>query len=652
MDALEPRTLMSGFSWTAEEVYLAELVNRARANPQAEASRLGIDLTLGLNQLELQRLIPSEPLALNSLLTLASRAHSLDMAQRDFFDHVNPDNADPTDRAQAQGYTGTAGENIAAGYLNVDEAHVAWLESLGHRLNVLSLHASFDDDFHYDEFGPGIANTNIGPFYDFYTQLFGVQASPIRRYVLGVVFNDLNNNDFYTVGEGMANVRVDVAPLTEPWNVVATYTTDAAGNYQMSVSPGSYVIRFTNLANNEEKTSYFTVSSTNVKMDAQADEFAAPDNRTFRGVYGEPVQTSSSADGRIATTMINQLGDPVVMQQSADGNNWVGYDLQALTGSPDIVGQVTTWYDPKDNLLYAAASGPSGVILFRQTSGGQWNFRNLTTETSGVTAGFGQLVVLVGADNLVRLAGLTSHGKLVLYSQSGQGTAGSYSWGYTDLTTQHLESQNMTMPTFVGEITGYVTGWNGLNVAGLDINGDIHTVWWAPGLELWQTANLSDITGAPPLTGGLTAYMTPWDGINLAGVTQDGSLSVTWWVPAFGGHWETSNLTALYDGPELIASSVSSYVSSWGGLNVAGIDHTGRVVVYWWSPELSETGWEVAVLSDQITGAPLMEGRIMGLAADNGTLNLFGYSGDGDIIRYHWAPGGQWSWQDITTSVA
>ncbi len=651
MDSLEARMLMADFSWTAAEVYLTELVNRARANPLAEGALLGIDLAAGLTSQELLRLIPSEPLALNDLLTLAARAHSLDMAQRDFFDHVNPDGLDPTDRAEAQGYTGTAGENIAAGYVNVDEAHAAWLVSLGHRRNVLSLHTAFDDEFHYDEFGPGIANTDIGPFYDYYTQLFGVQNTPVRRYVLGVVYNDNNNNDFYTMGEGMANVRVDVAPLTEPWNIIGTYLTDAAGNYQLPVTAGAYIVRFTNEQNGEEKVSYFSVDQYNVKVDAQEGEFGPAEDVTYRGVYGRGVQTSSGTGGRISSSMINQNGNPVVLQQGADGSGWTGYDLLELTAAPPIVGQVVSWTDPKDGLLYAAGAGPSGVILFRQTAGGQWNFRNLTTETGGVTTPSGQLVLLVGADSMVRLSGLSAAGKLVLYAQDGSGVSGAYGWSYTDLTTHDLEAQNQTMPVFVGDIIGYVTSWNGLNVAGLDANGDIHTVWWAPGLNLWQTTNISDITGAPAFSGGLTAYMTPWDGINLAGVTADGSLSVTWWVPSFDGQWLTNNLTTEFDGPELIPSSISSYVSSWGGLNVAGIDEIGNVVVYWWSPELTETGWEIATLSSEISGAPLLEGRITGLATSNGTLNLFGYTGDGNIVRYHWAVGGAWQWEDITVAV-
>src|SRR5688572_27029279 len=147
VECLEPRMLLA-FSWSAEEVYLSELVNRARANPFAEQTRLNqmdgptIDLTAGLTQGEIARLVPSEPLALNEFLTLASRAHALDMAERDFFDHVNPDGEDPTDRAQAAGYDGAAGENIAAGQETIDQAHREWVESVGHRRNIFSLHTN------------------------------------------------------------------------------------------------------------------------------------------------------------------------------------------------------------------------------------------------------------------------------------------------------------------------------------------------------------------------------------------------------------------------------------------------------------------------------------------------------------------------------
>ncbi|MBY0262310.1 MAG: hypothetical protein K2Q20_08185, partial [Phycisphaerales bacterium] len=67
MEALEPRTLLSS-TFSAQEVYLAELINRARANPQAEATRLGLNLSSGLSIAEQQRIAPTFPLALSEQL--------------------------------------------------------------------------------------------------------------------------------------------------------------------------------------------------------------------------------------------------------------------------------------------------------------------------------------------------------------------------------------------------------------------------------------------------------------------------------------------------------------------------------------------------------------------------------------------------------
>src|SRR5262249_9388071 len=156
LEPLEARALLSGFTWTPQEVYLLELVNRARYNPYAEGLRLGLDLTVGLTAGEMARLGPAEPLALDPSLTLAARAHAQDMATRGFFAHINPDGLDPTGRAVMQGYPGQAGENIAAGYADTDAAHNAWLDSVTHRKNDLSLHEDFDDTFHYVDFGPGV----------------------------------------------------------------------------------------------------------------------------------------------------------------------------------------------------------------------------------------------------------------------------------------------------------------------------------------------------------------------------------------------------------------------------------------------------------------------------------------------------------------
>ncbi|CAG5092413.1 Copper amine oxidase domain-containing protein [Thermobacillus xylanilyticus] len=74
----------------------------------------------------------------------AARLHSEDMAERGYFDHVNPDGENPWDRMAAAGIGDyrAYGENIAAGYRNAFEAHIGWVNSSGHRKNLL--HEGFE----------------------------------------------------------------------------------------------------------------------------------------------------------------------------------------------------------------------------------------------------------------------------------------------------------------------------------------------------------------------------------------------------------------------------------------------------------------------------------------------------------------------------
>jgi uncharacterized protein YkwD len=89
------------------------------------------------------------PLAGNSVLTSVARAHSLDMKERNFFSHTNPDWISPFQRMSAAGYDySAAAENIAAISLftlnsNPDEVgryfvQQMWMQSTGHKENILS----------------------------------------------------------------------------------------------------------------------------------------------------------------------------------------------------------------------------------------------------------------------------------------------------------------------------------------------------------------------------------------------------------------------------------------------------------------------------------------------------------------------------------
>lgn len=75
----------------------------------------------------------------NDTLAKAAYKHSLDMVNRNFFDHENPDGESPIDRIRNEGLIFfTAAENIAAGQSSPQAVVKAWMESEGHRANILN----------------------------------------------------------------------------------------------------------------------------------------------------------------------------------------------------------------------------------------------------------------------------------------------------------------------------------------------------------------------------------------------------------------------------------------------------------------------------------------------------------------------------------
>jgi stress response protein SCP2 len=104
------------------------------------------------------------PLTTDARLAAAAHAHSADMVRRGFFAHENPDGKQVWDRAVTAGYAyRKVAENIAAGQRTAEEVVRGWMESQGHRANIL--------DRDLTQIGVGRAE---GGSYDVYwTQVFG-----------------------------------------------------------------------------------------------------------------------------------------------------------------------------------------------------------------------------------------------------------------------------------------------------------------------------------------------------------------------------------------------------------------------------------------------------------------------------------------------
>ena len=79
------------------------------------------------------------PLLWDDRLAAVAQAHSVDMVERNFFDHTNPDGLSPFDRMKNAGINyWYAAENIAAGQRTPEAVINAWMNSTGHRNNILS----------------------------------------------------------------------------------------------------------------------------------------------------------------------------------------------------------------------------------------------------------------------------------------------------------------------------------------------------------------------------------------------------------------------------------------------------------------------------------------------------------------------------------
>ena len=110
------------------------------------------------------------PLAVDERLVAAAQGHSEDMATNDFFSHTGSDGSSPWDRMQAEGYHWSrAAENIAAGYATPEDVVAGWMNSPGHRANILNC-ALVDTGVGYVYLTDDGGDVN---YHHYWTHLFG-----------------------------------------------------------------------------------------------------------------------------------------------------------------------------------------------------------------------------------------------------------------------------------------------------------------------------------------------------------------------------------------------------------------------------------------------------------------------------------------------
>ncbi len=97
-------------------------------------------------------------LQFNRQLSQAAMTHACDMGVNNFFDHRGSDGSDIQRRVRAAGYRDCiVAENIAWGYPASQQIVTGWMNSAGHRRNMLHPRVT--------EFGVGISQGAKGPYW-------------------------------------------------------------------------------------------------------------------------------------------------------------------------------------------------------------------------------------------------------------------------------------------------------------------------------------------------------------------------------------------------------------------------------------------------------------------------------------------------------
>lgn len=262
-----------------EEQLWLQLINRFRQAPAAELDRLANYRTPGTGLVfdnppadisnvasaldffevdaavlrrQFRQLEPAPPLAWSEALHASAEYYSNLMIDRDEQSHTL-DQYNLLERVrEAGGFDfsggGRVGENIFAFTESVEHGHAGFLIDWGFTATGIQNPPGHRDSLinpEFRELGVAIVSetdrrTSVGPYV--VTQHLGVDYRD-GPFVTGAIFQDRDRNDFYSIGEGVGDVSVELQRLDG--QTVSTTSAYATGGYRIDISdvrPGTYRI--------------------------------------------------------------------------------------------------------------------------------------------------------------------------------------------------------------------------------------------------------------------------------------------------------------------------------------------------------------------------------------------------------------------------
>lgn len=313
----------------AYEQLTLELINQARMDPGGEFARLitnagtstavqpnitnaiqQFNVNMTVLQQQFNGLTAAAPLAWSDQLSQSATTHSQLMINFNQQSHNLPGEPNLLQRVQNAGYqVQSIGENIFLFGEDALYSHAAFFIDWGNGPNGIQSppgHRNSIMNANYNEIGIGVIPENnpatqAGP--NSITHHIGSSFNYTPK-LLGVVINDMDNDDFYDIGEGLGGVTVTAQ------GAGGTFTTQtwASGGYQLDLANGTYTVTFS--GNGVNRTSNVTIAGSNVKLDAESGG-APPPPATLEQLFAANTNTAqglSSAYQILLGGVPNQAG--------------------------------------------------------------------------------------------------------------------------------------------------------------------------------------------------------------------------------------------------------------------------------------------------------------------------------------------------------
>ncbi len=291
-----------------------------------------------------------QELKINGLLAQAAQAKANDMIAKQYFAHNTPDGKVPWDFIKATGYNYvTAGENLAIDFTEAESVQTAWMNSPGHRANIMNKA--------FQEIGIGISKGMFnGHETTIVVQMFGTPIAqkvtmpstptPVEKQVA------VPTPPVVPAPAPATTQKTDTAPANSvptapsaPSAQVAKPITAPVPTPVQNTDVNTVAVPSANATNQIPVTPTLPTLVTEQPIANQAVEIKSIETT----LQGNQLYITVTASGDV-TKLLASYGDNSVMLDPAENNQWYGYiPMASLNGHPNLMVYA---YDINGNLVH------------------------------------------------------------------------------------------------------------------------------------------------------------------------------------------------------------------------------------------------------------------------------------------------------------